>query len=259
LKKRLTTLALTAVFALLPAAIAADGFTDVAGHWGEEHLTRLIEAGVIVGDGRGRAMPERPVALYEADVMLSKVFGYDMTGMEIDRPLPLRQDALAIIRNAFRLPDAPPSFRSKFTDFYDVSEGLRGAVGALEYAGLISGRRGKIAPRDTITRAEFAALLSKSICAFIDEDTDFKGAELARAVVRRADITVKNLTAEYLFIAEADNVTLEGCDLGTIFILGNEGSLRLVKTNVTELFSAESVSISTDGGSIIEQPTPRWP
>jgi hypothetical protein len=263
MKKRLAALALTVLFCVLPAAAAdVSAFTDVSGHWAEEHLTKLIEAGVIAGDGKGRAMPDRSVILSEMITMLEKSLGVYTPGVEVvydPNPALLREDVLAYIRINFAFPSAPPYFRSKFTDFDTVSSGAGEAVLALEYAGMISGRRGRIAPQENITRAEFAALLSKAVCAFIDENTDFKGAELERAIIRRPGLTVKNLTAEYLHIFQNNGgATLEGCDLGTVYIGGGGGSgdVYIVGSNVTEIFNRNNIRIIADDDSVVEQIIP---
>jgi hypothetical protein len=258
-RKRLFTLILAAALTLsaFPASIAADApvFTDVSGHWGAEHLTRLIEEGIIVGDGRGRAMPDRRITDYEADIMLGKAIGNGHgTGRSaiFNTALP-RESALRWIFDFFQFPDALPSFRSEFTDFVLASDWAKASILALEYAGIISGRGGKIAPKDTITRAEFAALLSKAVCAFIDEDADFKDAELERVIIRRPGITVKNLTAECVIIA-ADGTTFEGCDLGTVF--SRSFSAYLINTNITELITPRADRIASGDDSVIEQTRP---
>jgi hypothetical protein len=201
-------------------------------------------------------MPDRPVTHSEADVMLAKSFGFEHS-YEKSPPLP-REIALLMIRRAVPLSGAPPWFVSTFTDFDEISENpdnRREAVLALEYARMISGWNGKIHPHDTVTRAEFAAMLSKLICVFIDEDTDFESAELERVVIRRPGITVKNLTAEYAVIAAyADGVTLEGCDMGTVRMYAGADTVYLAGTSIAELYKGDAGSgVISDEDSIVEQ------
>jgi hypothetical protein len=250
--KKFTALILAAVLTLSvsPAAVAGDvsTFRDVAGHWGEVHLTKMIEAGIIVGDGRGYAMPDKPVTHSEADVMISKLIGLEHN-YEASPDLP-REEAIHKIREKFfGLSIAPPSFRSSFEDFDEVSDGFKNAILDMEYAGLISGWNGKINPHGTVTRAEFAALLSNAAGVFITEDTDFEGAELERAIIRTPGITVKNLTAEYLTVA-ANAITLEGCDLGVVNTYG-DGEIYLVNTSVTEML-LDFFDVIEDEDSVVE-------
>ncbi|MDR0293814.1 MAG: S-layer homology domain-containing protein [Oscillospiraceae bacterium] len=296
--RKLAALALALVFSvsLLPAALAAgaQNFTDVAGHWGESHLAKMIEAGVIAGDGKGHAMPDKPIERYEAAVMLSKVFGLNrldlgdaVTGhyTDIDATSPYvetyinnviaakfmqgsagqfepyrsipREEAFTALRKALRIPDAPGAFVSRFPDFDDVPGWAEGHILAMEAAGMISGKDGKIAPADVITRAEFAALLSKGISLFIDADTDFEDAELKRAVIRKPGVTLENLTIEELILLEGvdGGVTLVNCDIGTLTVRGGE-TVQLVASSVTELLIDATfpgaVHVDVDEDSLVE-------
>jgi hypothetical protein len=255
--KKLVALTLAAILTLsaFPLASAADvsTFKDVANHWGAEHLSKLINAGIIVGDGKGYALPDRAVTFSEADVMLSKVLGLEYNYVQ-NAAMP-RENAINLIYGAFFGVSVylPPWFQSSYTDFDTVSEEFKEAILVMEYTGLIRGMGdGRIAPHGTVTRAEFAALLSNAAGVFIDKDTDFKGAELGRAIIRGADVTVKNLTAEYLFVAGGSgNITLEGCDIGVFRAYGS-GKLNLASTNVTELNSA-LLDVTADANSIVER------
>ncbi|MDR0325816.1 MAG: S-layer homology domain-containing protein [Oscillospiraceae bacterium] len=299
--RKLAAMAVTAVFtvSLLPAALSASvsDFKDVAGHWGESHLGKMIEAGVIAGDGKGNAMPDKRIERYEAAIMLSKIFGLNnltladaVTGnytditaaspyveeyinniiaagfmvggagkFEPNRDIP-REEAFTALRNAFRIPDAPEAYESSFPDFEDVSDWAEGHILAMEAAGMIAGKNGKIAPNDTITRAEFAALLSKGVGMFIDAEFDFEGAEHERAIVRNPGLTLENLTIEVLTIAQGvgdGDVTLENCDIGVLFIRGGgENSIHLINSNVTEMIIDTAVTgnvrIVIDETSLVE-------
>jgi hypothetical protein len=206
--RKLTTLALAAIFAagLLPMAFAVEvsDFNDVAGHWGEEHLIKMIEAGIIAGDGSGNALPDKTIERWEAAVMLAKLFGLESLGLgdavtghytDITTESPYveeyindiiaagfmvgsdgrfepgrvmsREEAFTAIRNAFKLPDADGGFTSAFPDADTVSDWAEGHVLAIEAAGLIAGKNGGIAPGNAVTRAEFITLLSK-----LSEDKD---------------------------------------------------------------------------------------
>ncbi|MCL2003238.1 MAG: S-layer homology domain-containing protein [Oscillospiraceae bacterium] len=298
--RQITALTVSALFAasLIPAALAnVQDFNDVAGHWGEEHLTKLIQAGVIAGDGKGNAMPDKAIERYEAAIMLSKVFGLNsldledaVTGhysditaeslyvddyinniiaagfmvgtggaFEPNRGIP-RDEAFTAVRNAFRLPDAPEAFVSAFPDFGEVPDWAEGHILAMEAAGMIAGKNGLIAPADAVSRAEFATLLAKAAGVFIDEDTDFDGAELERAIIRSPGLTADSLTAEFLVVAQgvgSGDVTLDGCDVGVLYLFGGgTDSVYLTGTSVTELVINTSVTggvrVVADEGSLVE-------
>jgi hypothetical protein len=247
------------LIALFLSVSLTAGFHDVAGHWGEPHLTMLIEAGIIVGDGRGNAMPDKPIERVEAEIMLSKTFGLfnrELAGLiPGDGAVIVREEAFSAIRAAFNIPVASLAFASKFDDFTDVSEWARGCILAMEADGKIAGKNGRIAPRDAVTRAEFAAMLAKSAGLFIEGDADFNQAELERAVIRSPGAAIKNLTVESLIIAHgAGNVTLEQCDIGVLLILGG-GPVTLTGSYVT-LLETNGAGVYYDEDSIIEQTVP---
>ncbi|MCL1807320.1 MAG: S-layer homology domain-containing protein [Oscillospiraceae bacterium] len=268
--RKLAAILLAAVFTVyqLPAAVSADAtaFHDVAGHWGEAHLVKLIEAGVMIGDGNGKAMPDRELQGSEAAVMLAKIFGIDvlsldeaLTGYFRTGSVVSREEAFVTIRKVFQIPDAPVSFTSAFPDYNNVSWGAEDHLLAMEYAGMISGKNGKIAPKDAVTRAEFAALLSKGIGDFIDKNADFANAEMRNTLIRKPGVTVENLTVEQLTVARgagSGSILLQNCDIGTLHI-GGGGEIHLINTNVTELIvnapQTGHVRIVIDADSLVER------
>jgi hypothetical protein len=241
----------------MPAtAAAAQIFNDIAGHWAEAHLTEMAQMGIIVGDGRGNALPDRLITRREASLMLDNIFGtLEPVGADTaPNGVITREEAFTSIREAFRLPAAPNSLISAFPDFEEVSGWAQNDILAMEAAGIIAGKNGMIAPSDSVSFAEYAVLLSKSAGMFINQDTDFAGAETERALIIKSGITVQNLTAEYLIIAQgADAVLLENCDIGSLYIYGG-GIVRLAGSFVTELYGAPSVY--ADENSLIERRLP---
>jgi hypothetical protein len=297
--RKFITLTIAAVFAagLFPMAPAAGAFADIDGHWGEEYMAIMIGAGVIAGDGNGNAMPDKAIERYEAAIMLARAFGLNtltlgdaVTGNYTDitagspfveeylnniiaagfmagsggkfdpqRGIP-REEAFTALRNAFGFPKAPETFDSAFPDFDEVPLWAQDSVLAMEAAGMINGKNGLIAPSDSITRAEFAALLSRGIGVFIDSDTGFEGAEKVRAFIRKPGLTAENLTVEYLTVAQGvsgGGVTLDGCDIGSLYVFGGgTDSIRLINTNVTELVINTAVTggvrVFVDENSLVE-------
>jgi hypothetical protein len=277
------TVAAVLVLGFLPAARASLSFADISGHWSEGYMTKMIAAGVVVGDGKGFAMPDKGIERYEAAIMLARAFGLGsldlpdavvgnysdinagsmfvaeyinniiaagfMTGsggrFEPQREI-LRQEAFTALQNAFRFQEAPGSFVSSFPDFNDVPDWARESVLAMEAAGMLNGKNGKIAPSETITRAEFAALLSRAAGIFIDADTDFENAEADRAFIRKPGLKAENLTAERLTVAQGvgdGGVYLGGCDIGVLHVFGGgDGTVRLIGTSVTELIVGTSLA-----------------
>ena len=71
-------LALTLVLATLPAAFAADTFTDTSDHWAERAIETWAGHGVLLGSD-GEFRPNAPITRAELAAVLNRVFGYTAT------------------------------------------------------------------------------------------------------------------------------------------------------------------------------------
>jgi hypothetical protein len=257
--RKFAILALAAVF-IIPAALAAGRpeFHDVAGHWAEEHLVKMIEADILRGDGTGNALPNQPIRWHEVDIMLARVFGADPVYPDSGRNREIaRHEAITAAVGSFDLPPVPLSFTSRFSDFSSVPEGSRASVLVMEAAGILVGKDGKIAPYDTFTRAEFITMVSRITGVIIDNDTNFNNAEVARAFIRYPGLTVTGLTAEFLTVAQGvSDTTFANCDIGTLYLRGGEGSVDLAGSYVTEMqintALPGNIHVTVDGSSITE-------
>ena len=125
-----------------PAASIPTTFTDVAEtDYYHTALSWAQPIGLAAGSGDGKFSPRDPLTREQAFALLY-------------RYLPLIGKSC---------PDGDLSVLDRFSDKDDVSEYARTAAATLASQGLASGSDGKLAPKDTLTRAQMASLLSRAL------------------------------------------------------------------------------------------------
>ncbi|MBX6350792.1 MAG: S-layer homology domain-containing protein [Clostridia bacterium] len=129
-----------AAFGPAPAARAQSGpgadFSDIDGHWAQATIEAYLQRGVIDPSADGKFHPDDPVTRLDFTVWLAR-------GLELEG----------------QAAGAPP-----FKDFDRIPEDLQPAVAAAVAAGLVKGYPdGTFRPQATITRAELATLIGRSL------------------------------------------------------------------------------------------------
>ena len=153
-------------------------------------------------------------------VQMGTYNGRSATAMMPDAPI-TRQEAMTVVARALEL-DYDSYLQtdlSKFADAKDISTWALPYIRAMVGAGYIRGRGKTLAPRDNITRAEFAQIFANIIQSYItvkgEYTKDFDGTLL----IRCADVTLKDLTVDGDLIIGCgaangkivlDNVTVTG-------------------------------------------------
>ena len=102
------------------------------------------------------------------------VNGTDTNTFEPDRPVTREEMAVVMQRYAEKLGYALPKEREAeiFVDDNKITDSMKDAVQAMQQAGVMNGKGGKLfAPKDTATRAEAAAVLRRFVEIVIDRDT----------------------------------------------------------------------------------------
>ncbi|MBQ7897570.1 MAG: S-layer homology domain-containing protein [Clostridia bacterium] len=106
-------------------------FSDVnEGDWFYHEMAKAYKAGLFLGDGKS-LNPSKAITREEAMTVMARAYS-----------LSSKTDAL-----------------SAFKDKDDVSSWAKESVNALVSAGIINGSNGRLNPKNTITRAEFAQVL----------------------------------------------------------------------------------------------------
>ena len=153
-------------------------------------------------------------------VQMGTYNGRSATAMMPDTPI-TRQEAMTVVARALELDHTAyaDTGLSKFADAKDISTWALPYIRAMVGAGYIRGRGKTLAPRDNITRAEFAQIFANIIQSYIavkgEYTKDFDGTLL----IRCADVTLKDLTVDGDLIIGCgaadgkitlDNVTVKG-------------------------------------------------
>ena len=172
-------------------------FRDMDGHWAADVVRQAAAKGIVAGYPDGTFRPDHPITRAEFTVMLVSALQLEGTGAPLpftDRdqigPWAAREIGLAVQAGIVRgyedgtfRPDAPiiraemavmvahalklPIAEDAVTGFADdeaIPRWAKGAVKALRGLGIVSGRgNNEFVPRDTLTRAEAAAVLLKML------------------------------------------------------------------------------------------------
>ena len=243
------------------------GFSDLKGHWAEPALTHAVENGLLNGyDGKlfpddllTRAQLATIVvnafgAAKEADIShltdVSKDAWYyafvkkavsmnvlvgDNAGNFRPEANVSREEVFSVFARLLMLDDGKETALNSFTDGDQVSVWARPAAAAVVEAGLVVGNQGKLSPRASITRAEFATIMYKAIAAYgrTASVTLSQAASLAvtapNAVVQGTKVTGD------LYITEGvgnTQIILDGVTIGGRLVI-RSGSVIILKNGAT--------------------------
>lgn len=154
------------------------GFTDIKGHWAESIIKDLSERDIIHGKSVSEFAPEDSVSLYESILLAMRTMGinYDeenwketaaemkLYNGETDYAVS-REKFIEIVMNAYEAKYKTYSVNVNAeygTDWADADEKYYQHIRGAYKLGLVNGDEdGKLRPKDTLTRAEAAAVLSR--------------------------------------------------------------------------------------------------
>lgn len=221
---------------------AADlsGFTDVRlDAWYHNDMAVSVAMGAFQG-ANGKLNPESPITREEAFAVLARAFGLD-------------GDASAL---------------SDYTDGGSVSPWAKSAVSALIDSGFVNGANGRLNPRSSITRAEFAKVISGMASTFADNGLSdtvdgnvivrSSGASLAGKTINgdliladgaaQADLTNVTVTGRILIRGGADGVTFGNTSAGRGIIVHSDVSIAGTADSIT-VAGAAAVTVQS-GASV---------
>ena len=195
------------------------GYTDVAANaWYATDMAKAVQMGTFSGSGNGLLEPDRAIT---------------------------REEAFSVLARAFALSAGDDAALNDFTDGAQVSGWARGSVSAMVAGGYVNGSDGnRLNPQQSITRAEFAAVMSNLVAQYIDADSTLnRSLEINGNVIVRgnADLSGYTINGDVIIADEAANVTLDGVTVnGRLVVRGASDSL--------------TISDSTADGVIITKP-----
>lgn len=300
MKKKQTLALLLAGAMLVPNAFAAspEDFHDFPTDWSAAGLRSAVRNGLLNGsngeiDGNGlltraqlaaivnRAFGAdkaadlsgftdvRPDAWYHNDMAVSVAMGtFQGANGKLNPESPItREEAFAVLARAFGL-DGDASALSDYTDGGSVSPWAKSAVSALIDSGCVNGANGKLNPRSSITRAEFAKVISGMASTFADNGLSdtvdgnvivrSSGASLAGKTINgdliladgaaQADLTNVTVTGRILIRGGADGVTFGNTSAGRGIIVHSDVSIAGTADSIT-VAGAAAVTVQS-GASV---------
>ena len=258
-------------------------FVDFPNDWSTGAMTAAVENGLLGGVGDGRIAPQGEVTRAQMAAIINRAFGaekqaslssysdvaadawyavdmakavqmgtFSGTGnglLEPDRAI-TREEAFSVLARAFALEAGDDSSLASFSDGAQVSSWAKGSVSAMVAAGYVNGSDGnRLNPQQTITRAEFAAVMSKIVAQYIDADSTLnRSLEIDGNVIVRGNVDLSGYTinGDVIIADEATNVTLDGVTVnGRLVVRGASDSLTISGS------TADGVIITNPNGASV--------
>ena len=261
---------------LLPSnAFAADlsQYRDFPNDWSAKSLEQAIDDGLLNGsngmiDAKGlltraqmaaivsRAFgAAKSASLKDYRDMLPDAWYYNDMGRAVqmkafqgaggllhpDDPI-TREEAFVVLARAFALTDGRSASLSDFSDNGAVSSWASGSLSALVENGYVNGANGRLNPKNNITRAEFAKIITDMAASYADSSS------------------IANQTVDGNLIVRADGASLSGVTVDGVKVTGRivirgastEASLKNCSAGKGVLVSNPNgaAAISVSGGSV---------
>lgn len=246
-------------------------------------MTAAVDNGLLGGVGDGRIAPQGEVTRAQMAAIINRAFGaekqaslssysdvaadawyavdmakavqmgtFSGTGnglLEPDRAI-TREEAFSVLARAFALEAGDDSSLASFSDGAQVSSWAKGSVSAMVAAGYVNGSDGnRLNPQQTITRAEFAAVMSNLVAQYIDADSTLnRSLEIDGNVIVRGNVDLSGYTinGDVIIADEATNVTLDGVTVnGRLVVRGASDSLTISGS------TADGVIITNPNGASV--------
>lgn len=259
-------------------------FVDFPNDWSTGAMTAAVDNGLLGGVGDGRIAPQGEVTRAQMAAIINRAFGaekqaslssysdvaadawyavdmakavqmgtFSGTGnglLEPDRAI-TREEAFSVLARAFALEAGDDLSLASFSDGAQVSSWAKGSVSAMVAAGYVNGSDGnRLNPQQTITRAEFAAVMSKIVAQYIDAEDVQRSRSLSidgNVIVRgNVDLSGYTINGDVIIADEATNVTLDGVTVnGRLVVRGASDSLTISGS------TADGVIITNPNGASV--------
>lgn len=235
--------------AAINTASGAQVFSDMPDNWATEALESAVANRLLEGYN-GKIMPNSPLTRAQMAAIITRAFGVaskaDLSGFsdvsssdwfydsiaaachmgvmqghggKMDPGSPItREQAFTVLARALKLQPAE-SANMIFADADEISDWARGHIYAMINAGCIHGAGGRLKPKSSITRAEFAQVMHNIFARYIGEAGTYTEVADGNILVRVPGVTLKNVTIRGdLIIGDGvgegdlklENVTIKG-------------------------------------------------
>lgn len=144
-----------------------------------------------------------------------------------------REEAFVVLARAFALEGGDTSVLNHYTDGASVSAWARSSVAALIENGYVNGANGKLNPKTSITRAEFAKVISGMASTYADADDSLSATVDGSVIVRENSVFLsgKTINGDLIIADGVSRIDLTGVTVtGRIVLRGGESGVTFKDT-----------------------------
>lgn len=144
-----------------------------------------------------------------------------------------REEAFVVLARAFALESGDTSALNNYTDGASVSAWAQSSVAALIENGYVNGANGKLNPKTSITRAEFAKVISEMASTYADADDSLSATVDGSVIVRENSVSLsgKTINGDLIIADGVSRIDLTGVTVtGRIVLRGGESGVTFKDT-----------------------------
>lgn len=144
-----------------------------------------------------------------------------------------REEAFVVLARAFALEGGDTSVLNNYTDGASVSAWAQSSVAALIENGYVNGANGKLNPKTSITRAEFAKVISEMASTYADADDSLSASVDGSVIVRENSVSLsgKTINGDLIIADGVSRIDLTGVTVtGRIVLRGGESGVTFKDT-----------------------------
>lgn len=144
-----------------------------------------------------------------------------------------REEAFVVLARAFALESGDTSVLNHYTDGASVSAWAQSSVAALIENGYVNGANGKLNPKTSITRAEFAKVISEMASTYADADDSLSATVNGSVIVRENSVSLsgKTINGDLIIADGVSRIDLTGVTVtGRIVLRGGESGVTFKDT-----------------------------
>ena len=271
MNKKRTLAMLLAGAMLLPAnafAASPEDFTDFPTDWSAAGLRSAVQNGLLNGSN-GQINSSGPLIRAQMAAIVNRAFAARKTAdlsvysdantsawyyndlelavamrtfqgangkLNPEAPI-TREEAFVVLARAFALEGGDTSVLNNYTDGASVSAWAQSSVAALIENGYVNGANGKLNPKTSITRAEFAKVISEMASTYADADDSLSATVDGSVIVRKNSVSLsgKTINGDLIIADGVSRIDLTGVTVtGRIVLRGGESGVIFKDTKASK-------------------------
>ena len=166
-----------------------------------------------------------------------------------------REEAFVVLARAFALESGNTSVLDNYTDGASVSAWAQSSVAALIENGYVNGANGKLNPKTSITRAEFAKVISEMASTYADADDSLSATVDGSVIVRENSVSLsgKTINGDLIIADGVSRIDLTGVTVtGRIVLRGGKSGVTFKDTKASKgIIANTDIAVSGSVDNII--------